>query len=78
MAANLHFAVCATYRQALTECRPEREAFDMATRVVCEQQPGVRPGEARRRVAEMLCGDPPVFGTPGESLFKSIATEFRE
>ena len=78
MAANLHFAVCETYRQAITERRPEREAFDMATRVVCQQQPGVRPVEARRRVAEMLCGDPPVSGVTGESSLKFSATEFRK
>jgi hypothetical protein len=75
-AANLHFAVCETYRQAITERRPEREAFDMAARVVCERQPDMRPGEARRRVAEMLCGDPPVSGTAGGSSFKFIATGF--
>jgi hypothetical protein len=62
MAANLHVAVCETYRQAIAERRAEREAFDMAARVVCERHPGVRPVEARRRVAEMLCGDPPVAG----------------
>ena len=76
MAANLHFAVCETYRQAIAERRAEREAFDMAARVVCERQPGIRPGEARRRVAEMLCGDPPVSGMTGESSFKSIGMEF--
>jgi hypothetical protein len=77
MAANLHFAVvCETYRQAITERRAEREAFDMATRVVCERHPGVRPVEARRRVAEMLCRDPPVPGITNENSFKFVATEF--
>ena len=65
MAANLHSAVCATYRQAIAGHRAEREAFDMATKVVCEGHPGVPPVEARRRVAEMLCGDPPVAGDNG-------------
>lgn len=78
MITNLHFAVCATYRQAIAERRAEREAFDMATRVVCERHPGVPPVEARRRVAEMLCGDPPVSGITGESSFKFIAMEFSE
>jgi hypothetical protein len=78
MAANLHFAVCETYRQAIAERRKEREAFDMATKVVCERQPGVRPVEARRRVAEMLCGDPPVSGITGESSFKFTVMEFRK
>jgi hypothetical protein len=78
MAAKLHFAVCETYRQAIAERRAEREAFDMATKVVCERHPGVRQVEARRRVAEMLCGDPPVSGITGESSFKFIATEFPE
>ena len=49
--ANLHFAVCETYRQAIAERRAEREAFDMADAMVCERHPGVRPVEARRRVA---------------------------
>src|SRR6476661_4467492 len=78
MAANLHFAVCAIYRQAIAQRRAEREAFDMATRVVCERHPGVRPIEARRRVAEMLCGDPPVSGVTGESSLKLSAMEFSE
>jgi hypothetical protein len=76
MAANLHIAVCRTYRQAIAERRAEREAFDMATRVVCERHPGVQPVEARRRVAEMLCGDPPVSGTTGGSSFKLNDMEF--
>ena len=63
MAANPHFAVCGIYRQAIAQRRAEREAFDMATKVVCERDPGVRPVEARRRVAEMLCRDPPGSGT---------------
>jgi len=76
MAANLHFAVCAIYRQAIAQRRAEREAFDMATKVVCERDPGVPPVEARRRVAEMLCGDPPSVRNNGESSFKFIAMEF--
>jgi hypothetical protein len=76
MAANLHFAVCAIYRQAIAQPRPEREAFDLATKAVCERDPGVRPVEARRRVAEMLCRDPPVSGITGENSFKFVATEF--
>jgi hypothetical protein len=74
MAANLHFAVCETYRQAISERRAEREAFDMATRVVCERHPGVPPVEARRRVAEMLCSDPPAYGLLGGVKF--IGMEF--
>ena len=75
MSANIHVAVCETYRQAIAERRAEREAFDMAARVVCERHPDVRTGEARRRVAEMLCGDPPVSGIAGESSPKFIAME---
>jgi hypothetical protein len=76
MAANLHFAVCETYRQAIAERRAECEGFDMAARVVCERHPGVRPVEARRRVAEMPCGDPPVSGMKGSSL-RSMDMEFQ-
>ena len=65
MAANLHFAVCEVYRQAISERRAEREAFDMATSALCERHPGIRPAEARRRVAEMLCNDPPGSGVTG-------------
>ena len=32
MQANLHYAVCEIYRQAIAERRAEREAFDMATK----------------------------------------------
>jgi hypothetical protein len=77
MAANLHFAVCEAYRQAISERRAEREAFDLAARVVCERHPDVRTGEARRRVAEMLCSDPPASGKTGESWFKSLPWSFR-
>lgn len=78
MAANLHSAVCATYRQAIAEHRAEREAFDMvATKVVCERHPGVPPVEARRRVAEILCGDPPVSGGMGESSFNLLQGSFQ-
>src|ERR1051325_10375059 len=76
MAANLHFAVCAIYRQVIGQPRAEREAFDMATKVVCERDPGVRPVEARRRVAEMLCRHPPMSGITGENSFKFVTTEF--
>jgi hypothetical protein len=76
MAANLHFAVCAIYRQAIAQRRAEREAFDMAAKVVCERDPGVLPVEARRRVAEILCRDPPVSGITEENSFKFVATEF--
>jgi len=48
----------------------------MASKVVCERDPGVRPVEARRRVAEMLCRDPPGSGITGENSFKFVATEF--
>ena len=69
MAANLHFAVCKIYRQAISERRAEREAFDMATSALCERRPGIRPVEARRRVAEMLCNDPPGSGITGAMEF---------
>jgi len=76
MAANPHFAVCGIYRQAIAQRRAEREAFDMATKVVCERDPGVPLVEARRRVAEILCRDPPVSGITEENSFKFVATEF--
>ena len=69
MAANLHSAVCEVYRQAISERRAEREAFDMATSALCERHPGIRPVEARRRVAEMLCNDPPGSGITGAMEF---------
>jgi hypothetical protein len=70
---NSHFAVCETYRQAISELRAE---CDLAARAVCERDPGVRPGEARRRVAKMLCNDPPGCGITGESSFKLTPMEF--
>jgi hypothetical protein len=74
--ANLHYAVCDTYRQAISERRAQREAFDMATKLVCERQPDVKPLEARRRVATMLCGDPPISGMTGEGSLKFTAMGF--
>jgi hypothetical protein len=62
MQADLHNAVCETYREAISQRRAEREAFDMAAAVVCSRYPGMMPVEARRRVAKMLCYDPPAFG----------------
>lgn len=70
MAANLHSAVCEIYRQAISEHREEREALDMATKTFCERHPGARRVEARRRVAEMLCNDPPWSGITGAMEFK--------
>jgi hypothetical protein len=58
MEADLHYAVCETYKQAISKRRAQREAFEMATRLVCERHPGLKPVEARRQVAAMLCCDP--------------------
>jgi hypothetical protein len=76
MQANLHYTVCEIYRQAISERRAQREAFDMATKLVCERHPGAKPFEARRRVAAILCYDPPVSGIAGESSSKFIAMGF--
>jgi hypothetical protein len=78
MQANLHFAVCETYRQAISERRAQREAFDMAARLVCERYPGVKPVEARRQVAAMLCYDPPASGIMREGSSKFVVMEFPE
>jgi hypothetical protein len=59
MEADLHYAVCETYKQAISKRRAQREAFELATGLVCERHPGVKPAEARRQVAAMLCRDPP-------------------
>lgn len=76
MQANLHYAVCETYRQAISERRAQREAFDMAAKLMCERHPDVKPFEARRRVATMLCCDPPLSGMTGEGSLKFTAMEF--
>jgi hypothetical protein len=62
MEADLHYAVCETYKQAISKRRAQRQAFELATRLVCERYPGVQPAEARRQVAAMLCCDPPASG----------------
>ena len=62
MEADLHYAVCATYKQAISKRRAQREAFELATRLVCKRHPGVKPAEARQQVAAMLCCDPPASG----------------
>ena len=62
MEAELHYTVCETYTQAISKRRAQREAFELATRLVCKRHPGVKPAEARRQVAAMLCRDPPVSG----------------
>jgi hypothetical protein len=76
MQANLHYAVCETYRKAIAKRRAQGEAFDMATKLVCERHPGVSPFEARRRVATMLCCDPPISGMTGKGSLKVAAMEF--
>jgi len=56
----------------------------MATKAFCERHPGVRSVEARRRVAEMLCNDPPgkSFGKfslrPGASPQPTGAVSIRD
>jgi hypothetical protein len=78
MQADLHNAVCETYREAILQRRAEREAFDMATAVVCDRYPGVMPVEARRRVARMLCYDPPASGAAREDPLSFMVTEALE
>jgi hypothetical protein len=78
MQADLHNAVCETYREAISQRRAEHEAFDMAAAVVCGRYPGMMPVEARRRVARMLCSDPPAFGVARDGPLRFMATEVLE
>ena len=78
MQADLHNAVCETYREAILQHRAEREAFDMAAAVMCDRHPGMTPVEARRRVARMLCNHPPASGAAREGPPRFIATEVLE
>jgi hypothetical protein len=75
MQADLHNAVCEAYREAISQRRAEREAFDMAVAVVCDRHPGMMPVEARRRVARMLCYDPPASGAAREGLLRFMTAE---
>ena len=75
MQADLHNAVCETYREAISQRRAEHEAFDMATAVVCDRYPGMMPVEARRRVARMLCYDPPVSGAARDGPLRFMTAE---
>jgi len=64
---SIHRTVRETYRQAISERRAQREAFDLATQLLRTQQPRVKPVEARRLVAKMLCCEPPALHGNGES-----------
>jgi hypothetical protein len=61
MQADLHRAVRETYRQAISERRAPRKAFDLAAQLLRASQPHVKPVEARRLVAKMLCYEPPAL-----------------
>jgi hypothetical protein len=76
MQADLHRTVRETYRQAISERRPQREAFDLATQLVRVGQPRAEPAEARRLVAKMLCYEPPALHGDGESSLVFIPMEF--
>jgi hypothetical protein len=61
MQADLHRTVRETYRQAISERKAQREAFDLVTQLLRARQPLVKPVEARRLVAKMLCHEPPAL-----------------
>lgn len=75
MQVNLHNAVCEAYREAISQHRAEREAFDMAAAVMCDRHPGMTPVEARRRVARMLCNHPPASGAAREGPPRFMTAE---
>ncbi len=66
MQADLHRTVRKTYRQAISERRAQREAFDLATQLMRARQPRGKPVEARRLVAKMLCYEPPALHGNGK------------
>lgn len=55
MQTDLYRTVRETYRQAISERGAQREAFDLARQLLRARQPLVKPVEARRLVAKMLC-----------------------
>jgi hypothetical protein len=76
MQADLHRTLRETYRQAISERRAQREAFNPATQLLPAREPGVKPVEARRLVAKMLCYDLLAPHGNGGSLMVVIPMEF--
>jgi hypothetical protein len=76
MQADLHRTVREAYRQAISERRAQREAFDLATQLLRASQPRVKPIEARRLVAKMLCYEPSALHGNRESSLVFIPMEF--
>ena len=67
MQADLHSTVRETYRQAISKRKAQREAFELATELLRARKLHVKPVEARRLVAKMLCYEPPALHGNGES-----------
>jgi hypothetical protein len=76
MQVDLHRTVRETYRQAISGRRAQREAFNPATQLLRARQPGVKPVEARKLVAKMLCYDPLAPHGNGGGLMVVIPMEF--